>query len=148
MLSFGIFSIAAPWALVGLVSLPLIWWLLRLRPPVPTRIVFPPLELLRRLIDRKESPARIPLWLLALRLLMAMAFVAAVAHPLINAETRLFGDGPLYLIIDDDWASAGRWQTRRTALMNLIDHAERNGRSVALTRTAPPPGVRKPFRCN
>ena len=139
MLSFGIFSIDAPWALVGLVSLPLIWWLLRLRPPVPTRIVFPPLELLRRLIDRKESPARIPLWLLALRLLMGMAFVAAVAHPLINAETRLFGDGPLYLIIDDDWASAERWQTRRTALMNLIDHAERNGRSVALTRTAPPP---------
>ena len=103
MLSFGIFSIAAPWALVGLVSLPLIWWLLRLRPPVPTRLVFPPLELLRRLVGRKESPARIPLWLLALRLLMAIAFVAAAAHPLIDAETRLFGDGPLYLIIDDDW---------------------------------------------
>ena len=139
MLSLGALSLAAPWALVGLVSLPLIWWLLKLRPPVPERIVFPPLELLRRLVAERESPARIPPWLLVLRLLMAAAFVAAVAGPLLNAETRLFGAGPMYLIIDDDWAAASRWPARRAQLSELIDHAERNGRPVVLVRTAPPP---------
>lgn len=139
MLSFGFLSVVAPWALVGMVSLPLIWWLLKLRPPVPRRILFPPLELLRRLVPERESPARIPPWLLILRLLMAAAFVAAVAHPLLNAETRLFGSGPMYVIVDDDWAAAHRWTERKAALDELIDQAQRSGRSVALVRTAPPP---------
>jgi hypothetical protein len=139
VLSFGFLSVVAPWALVGMVSLPLIWWLLKLRPPVPRRILFPPLELLRRLLPERESPARIPPWLLILRLLMAAAFVAAVAHPLLNAETRLFGSGPMYVIVDDDWAAAHRWPERKAALDELIDQAQRSGRSVALVRTAPPP---------
>ncbi len=139
MLTLGTLSIAAPWALLGLASLPLIWWLLRLRPPVPTRVRFPPLELLRRLVAERESPARIPPWLLILRLLLAASLVAAVVQPLIDADTRLFGSGPLYVIVDDDWAAAGRWPARRAALGGLIDHAARSGRSVALVRTAPPP---------
>jgi hypothetical protein len=139
VLTLGMLSIAAPWALLGLVALPLIWWLLRLRPPVPTRIVFPPLALLRRLVGSRESPARIPPWLLFLRLMMAAVLVAAVAQLLLNAEARLSGKGPLYLIIDDDWAAANHWPPRRAALKSFIDHAARRSRPVVMVRTAPPP---------
>ncbi|MBT6095644.1 MAG: DUF4159 domain-containing protein, partial [Rhodospirillaceae bacterium] len=92
-----------------------------------------------RLVAERESPARIPPWLLVLRLLLAASLVAAVMQPLINAETRLFGSGPLYVIVDDDWASAQRWPARLEAMRGLIDHAGRSGRSVALVRTAPTP---------
>lgn len=139
MVSFGAFTLAAPWALAGLAALPLIWWLLRLRPPVPTRMVFPPLELLRRLVAHRESPMRIPPWLLLLRLAMAALFIAGFAQPLLDAENRLFGTGPMYLIVDDDWAAANRWPTRRAALGGFIDHAARSGRPVVLLRTASPP---------
>ena len=117
MLSLGSLSFTAPWALIGFVALPLIWWLLRLRPPAPVRVVFPPIVLLRRLIRRQESSARAPPWLLVLRFFVAAMFISALAHPLINAETQLVGPGPLYLIVDDDWASAGRWQMRRAAMI-------------------------------
>ena len=40
-LSFG-----APYILGALIVLPAVWWLLRVTPPLPRRIVFPPLRLL------------------------------------------------------------------------------------------------------
>ncbi len=144
MIGLGAFTVAAPWALAGLVSLPLIWWLLRLRPPVPRRIVFPPLELLRRLVARRESPVRIPPWLLALRLAMAALFVAGIAHPLLDSENRLYGSGPIYLVIDDDWAAAGRWPVRRAAMLGIVDDAARSARPVVVVRTAPPPEGAQP----
>ena len=139
MWTVGILTFAVPWALAGLVALPVIWWLLRLKPPVPRRIVFPPIILLRRLIPERESPARIPPWLLALRLTLAALIIAAAAVPLLNAETKLFGAGPLYVIVDDDWAAGPGWRARQTALQDLVDHAERQSRPVVLVPTAPAP---------
>ena len=40
---------AAPWVLLALPALPLLWWLLRVTPPAPRRIAFPALRLLRDL---------------------------------------------------------------------------------------------------
>src|SRR5688572_20861822 len=39
-------SFAEPLMLLGLVSLPALWWLLRVMPPRPRRIEFPPTKLL------------------------------------------------------------------------------------------------------
>ena len=36
---------AQPLVLLGLLSLPVLWWLLRLIPPQPRRIAFPPTRL-------------------------------------------------------------------------------------------------------
>tara|TARA_Y100001960_G_scaffold330751_1_gene425702 strand:+ start:107 stop:2845 length:2739 start_codon:yes stop_codon:yes gene_type:complete len=136
VLSLGFLSFNSPWVLIGFLALPLIWWLLQLYPPAPTRIVFPPIILLRRLISRQESPSEVPLWLFVLRLLAAVAFIFALAHPLINSGAPLKNLGPVYLIVDDDWASAGRWQVRRATMINFIERAARDDRSVVIVRTA------------
>jgi len=65
-LSFG-----APWILGALLVLPTIWWLLRVTPPLPRRVMFPPLRLLLGLSGDEETPARTPWWLLMLRLIAA-----------------------------------------------------------------------------
>jgi len=39
-------SFAEPLLLTGLLSLPVLWWLLRVMPPRPKRIEFPPTRLL------------------------------------------------------------------------------------------------------
>ncbi len=136
MLSFGFLSFNSPWVLISFLTFPLLWWLLRLYPPAPTRIIFPPILLMRRLISRQESPTQVPPWLLALRFTVVATFICALAHPLINAETQLKNAGPLYLIVDDDWASAGRWRARRTAMDNFIEQAAREDRSIILVLTA------------
>jgi hypothetical protein len=137
MLSLGALSFAAPWALAALAAIPALWWLLRVSPPSPVRIVFPPFRLLAGLSSREESAVRTPWWLLALRLALAVSLILGVARPLLNAG-ELAGSGPVYLLVDDGWASANSWAERQAALAHIIDRAERRGRAVVLLPTAPP----------
>src|ERR1700737_1319305 len=64
-------SFAEPLLLLGLFSLPVLWWLLRVMPPRPRRIEFPPTRLLFDIAPKEETPSRTPWWLTALRLLAA-----------------------------------------------------------------------------
>ena len=54
---------AEPLVLVGLLTLPVLWWLLRLIPPRPRRMIFPPTRLLLEIAPKEETPARAPWWL-------------------------------------------------------------------------------------
>ena len=131
-------SFAAPWALAGLAVLPLLWWLLRVTPPAPWRLRFPPIRFLLDLVTQEESAARTPWWLLVLRLVLAALVIVAAAQPLMNAAGVLRGSGPVVIIVDDGWASARDWPARRTYLANLVDEVERAGRTIAIVTTAPP----------
>ena len=137
MLALGPISFAVPWALAALVLLPAIWWLLRITPPAPWRVLFPPMRLLLGLIQREETATRSPPWLMVLRLALVSAVILAAAHPLLNAARWLRGAGPVILVIDDGWAAAARWPDRRAMAEALIDQAGRNQRPVMVVSTAP-----------
>ena len=126
----------APWVLVGLLALPLLWWLLRVTPPAPRSEVFPAVRFLLGLNATEETPARTPWWLLALRLLAAGLVIVALARPVIDAGSALAGRGPVLLVIDNGWASANDWVRRKEAAGALLDRAERAGRKAALLTTA------------
>ena len=64
---------AEPLVLIGLLTLPVLWWLLRLIPPRPRRIDFPPTRLLLEIAPKEETPARTPWWLTLMRLALAGA---------------------------------------------------------------------------
>ncbi len=70
--------------LLGLASLPVLWWLLRLVPPRPRRINFPPTRLLFEIAPKEETPSRTPWWLTLLRLSLAALCILAAAGPLWN----------------------------------------------------------------
>ncbi len=108
MLALGSFAFAAPWLLLALAALPIIWWLLRVTPPAPRRIVFPAIRLLLGLVPRDETPARTPLWLILLRMALAALVILALAHPLLNPQQRLAASGPILVVVDDGWAAAAR----------------------------------------
>ena len=61
-------AFAQPLILLGLLGLPVLWWLLRLVPPRPRRVDFPPTRLLFEIAPKEETPARTPWWLTLLRL--------------------------------------------------------------------------------
>ncbi|MEK9968518.1 MAG: BatA domain-containing protein, partial [Ferrovibrio sp.] len=84
MLSLGALAFATPWALAALIGLPVLWWLLRITPPQPRQVTFPPLRLLLLLRPKEETPAHTPWWLLALRLLIAALAILALAEPILN----------------------------------------------------------------
>ncbi|MBL8659079.1 MAG: DUF4159 domain-containing protein [Rhodospirillales bacterium] len=137
MLSLGPITFAAPWALAALAALPALWWLLRMSPPAPRRVRFPPLRFLVALASREETAARTPWWLLLLRLALVVAIIIACAQPLLNAQGGIAGSGPLVLIVDDGWAAAHDWKGRRSAMAALVERAGRADRPVVLVTTAP-----------
>jgi hypothetical protein len=126
-------AFAEPLILLGLLSLPVLWWLLRLVPPRPRRIDFPPTRMLFDIAPKEETPARTPWWLTLLRLTLAALVIIAAAGPLWNppiATSR--GSAPLLLLIDDGWGAAASWDARIRTAEELIARADADGRGVAI----------------
>ncbi len=124
---------AQPLILLGLLSLPVLWWLLRLVPPRPRQINFPPTRLLFEIAPKEETPARTPWWLTLLRLALAGLVIVAAAGPLWNPPVASRDRGaPLLILIDDGWAAAASWDARLRTGDELIARADADARGVAL----------------
>jgi len=133
---FG-FAFASPLVLLGLLSLPLIWWLLRLTPPRPKEEVFPPTRILSEIAPQEETPAQSPWWLTLLRLLMAALIVFALADPVRNAIEKRFSEaGPMLIVLDDGWTSGPEWEARVASTTSLLEEAKGNSRPVSLIFTS------------
>jgi len=132
-------AFAEPLVLLGLLSLPILWWLLRLIPPQPRRIDFPPTRMLFDLTPKEETPRRTPWWLTLLRLTLAALVIIAAAGPLWRppVETAV-SRAPLALIIDDGYPAAGTWDARMRTADDLVARAETDDRGVALIRLSEP----------
>lgn len=133
-------AFAAPIALAALAALPALWWLLRVTPPRPQRIAFPPLKLMADLAPQRETPARTPWWLLALRILIAALAILAVAGPVLNPAPSTEGEArdPLLILVDNGAAAARDWSGRVQLAESLIAGAGREGRGVAIVGLAEP----------
>jgi hypothetical protein len=126
-------AFAEPLVLLGLLSLPILWWLLRLVPPRPRRIDFPPARILFDIVPREETPARTPWWLTLLRLALAALVIIAAAGPLWNPPVATAtASAPLMLLIDDGFGAANTWDARMRTAEDLIARAEADGRGVAV----------------
>src|ERR1700738_2746912 len=126
-------SFAEPFLLLGLLSLPVRWGLLRVLPPRPRRIEFPPTRLLFDIAPKEETPSRTPWWLTALRLAAAALIILGAAGPNWN-PLGVAGGGttPLGVLLDDGWSAAASWDVRIKAADELIARAESDRRAVAL----------------
>jgi hypothetical protein len=132
-------SFAEPLLLLGLLSLPVLWWLLRVMPPRPRRIEFPPTRLLFDIAPKEETPSRTPWWLTALRLAAAALVILAAAGPIWNPQTGLAGSqAPLVILLDDGWSAASSWDTRIKAADELIANADSDRRGIALVPLSEP----------
>ncbi|PZQ51346.1 MAG: LytTR family transcriptional regulator [Rhodovulum sulfidophilum] len=138
------FAFAAPWLLVGLIALPVLWWLLRAVPPAPGRRAFPGVRLLLGLRDPEKMPERTPWWLLALRVLALGLAVLAFAGPVLNPRPRT-ADGPLLVLLDGGWGDAPDWAARMARAQVALEEAARDGRPAAvLSMTQPVPAETAP----
>jgi hypothetical protein len=132
-------SFAEPLLLLGLLTLPALWWLLRVMPPRPRRIEFPPTKLLFDIAPKEETPSRTPWWLTALRLTAAALVILAAAGPIWNPQAGLAGsNAPLVILLDDGWSAASSWEARIKAADELIAKADNDRRGVALVALSEP----------
>ncbi|MCL7405176.1 DUF4159 domain-containing protein [Paradonghicola geojensis] len=132
MFQLGPIGFAAPWLLIALVALPILWILLRAVPPAPIRRRFPGVALLLGLSDNEVQTDRTPWWLLLLRSLAVAAMIIGFAGPVLNPQQTDSGAGPLLIVTDGSWASARDWATRLDRIDAMVATAGRQGRTVAV----------------
>ncbi|MBS7540589.1 DUF4159 domain-containing protein [Ancylobacter lacus] len=133
-------AFTSPLILGALAGLPLLWFLLRLVPPRPRRVAFAPMRLLLDIPPKEETPARMPWWLTALRLLLAAFVIFAAAGPIWNPpSTGPAATGPVVLLIDSGWPAAATWEHRRAAAEGVIADADLENRGIVLIPTGEPP---------
>ena len=139
MMVLGGIGFTAPWLLLVLAALPILWLLLRAVPPAPVKRRFPGVALLLGLKDDETVSDRTPWWLLLLRMLAVAAIIIGLAGPVLNPEAeQAEGDGPLLFVLDGSWAGATRWPQQQEAIEAQLTRASRLGRTVGfLTLTRP-----------
>ena len=140
-------SFTYPWMLAGLAALPVIWLLLRLTPPRPQSVPFPPAALLLGLQASEKTPIRSPWWLTLLRMLVAAGVIAALAGPVIkpqSAATAAIAQ-PLVVVVDNGWAAASRWAKRQSFAEQLSSLVEEGGQTLYLLPTAGPSAPLSPL---
>jgi len=137
-MSFGALAFLNPWLLAALVTLPVIYWLLRTVPPHPRQITFPPTRILVGIENQEKTPAKSPWWLTLIRLLAAALLIFALAEPVLNPsrDAALEGTGPVAIVVDNGWAAASRWDERTRMIDRIIAEAEGQSRPIVVVPTA------------
>ncbi len=132
-----------PWVLSALASLPVIWFLLRIMPPRPMRVVLPTLRFLHGLSGDQHTPSHTPWWLLLLRLMIAGLIIGALAGPIYKPAAQLSGSGTLRIVMGNSWASAQNWDAQLRAAKDVVKRAGRQKRAIYVLSTAPSSGAER-----
>lgn len=118
------FTFGLPFILLGLIVLPVIWWLLRVTPPRPAKEIFPPLRILAKLNKQDQTASKSPWWLVLLRLTIAALIIIGFAQPMwVKDNNFTLGGHNLALLIDNSWPAAPNWQNHRNTAQRLIQDA-------------------------
>ena len=132
MTVLGGIGFTAPWILLALLALPVLWLILRAIPPAPVRRLFPGVALLLGLSDDESVSDRTPWWLLLLRMLAVAAIILGLAGPVLNPnEDQAEGCGPLLIVLDGSWAGATGWTEQMESVEAQLTRAGRAERTVA-----------------
>ncbi len=144
-----------PWVLGALLTLPLLWYLLRVTPPAPKHMFLPSIMFLKNLAPDKVSPAHTPWWILLLRILIISLIIIALAKPVINPSSDLPAgkNTAIRIIIDNGWSGAGIKNEIFNTAKNIIDKAKKEDRLVYILPMANEIGINQaqqfgPFNAN
>lgn len=132
-----------PLLLLALAALPLIWFILRVTPPGPKRLVLPTAQFLFGLEKEDQTPARTPWWLILLRLLIFTLLVIGLARPVLNPKPLLENTQSLLIILDNGWSSSASWSSQKNAALEVLSKARAHNSAVQIVMTAPEPGKKQ-----
>ncbi len=136
MLELGFIGFLNPWLLLGLLSFPLVWILLRITPPSPRRITFPALRLLLGLKGTTSKPQKTAWWLIILRLLILLLVILALAEPVYAPEKGTNNNLNTLIILDNDWASASSKSKQLQTLKSVLERRKGHDVTTAILSTA------------
>ncbi len=137
-MNIGPLFFAQPWALIGLIALPIIFWLMRATPPAPQRATLPSLALLDGLNPDEETPANTPWWIIALRFTAAAAAIIGFSQPVFQPvpQNAVASNTSTLVIVDDGWTSANQWSDITKTISSATDQVTDTGGDIRIIFSA------------
>lgn len=133
------FVFLSPWALFGLLALPVLWYVLKITPPKPRHVRFPGIRILQELQTTESSATQAPWWLLLLRLALVTMLIFALSRPVFHQNALVSAlEGPLVLVIDNDWSMADGWRDHLNSAHRLVEVADEAALEILIVATASP----------
>ena len=136
MLDLGIIGFLNPWLLLGLITLPVVWLILRITPPAPKKITFPALRLLFGLQGSTSKPQKTAWWLILLRILILVILILALSEPIYAPVKRTDNNYNTLVLLDNDWASTNSWTKQLATLRSVLEQNKGSNKQVAVLTTA------------
>jgi len=128
-------AFAAPLVLGALVLLPALYYVLRVTPPPPQRVIFPPTALFLQENQVPSEALRTPWWIVLLRLVLLAAVILAASGPVWRPPLSS-GNGPVLIVLDDTWPAGPHWTQRIAFARAKLDSAAQAERVAALALTS------------
>ena len=136
-MELGPLLFATPLALLGLIGLPLLWFVLRATPPQPKEQSLPSFALFEDMPTQEETPDKTPWWIILLRMLIALLAIIGLATPIwspVQSADESGSNADLLLLIDDGWTAASDWSQIEDAAIGTLNATDRD-RGVYLLST-------------
>lgn len=127
-----VMSFAYPLILLGLLVLPVLWFLLRAMPPSPKKVIFGGIGLLLGLQDDTQVAAHTPWWLVVLRLATIAALLIGLAGPHIAPSVSSENPERVLIAIDNGWVSQGQTQINAQVLDMVFEQAREADQTLAV----------------
>jgi hypothetical protein len=126
-----------PIFLLALLSLPLLWLIIRNLPPPAATIRFPAFFLLPQIGNASRISKKSPLWLLLFRILLAAIIIFLFSRPYLKPDAEGYNvnsSSNLLIVIDDSFSAAQYWPEIIEKAKNVARDAEANSSKIALVR--------------
>lgn len=135
-ISSSLSGFGAPAMLWGLLSLPVMWRLMRSTPQKPVNVDFPAVTFLFNLVSKTIAPLHMPWWQKLNRVTAAGLLITGLAHPGMGAPGLSDGgDGPVMLVLGNDWSAGRNWTQRLKYADSILTRAADAGQKIIILKT-------------
>ncbi len=116
--------------LLGLITLPIIFFIIRFYPPVPKEKEYSSFFLLKDIVRKNSSKAKFPLWLLIFRLLLCLLVILFFSDPYLTTAKQTGNYKNYTIIADNGWSISNNWQNYKNIIKEISIEAENKKKEI------------------
>ena len=134
---FNIINFGNILALTSVISLPILFFILKFYPPSPKRANFSSLFLLKDIVVKNTAKSKYPIWLLIYRLLICLLVILFFSKPYITKDSDIENYKNYVIIADNGWSIANNWENYKNIIKQISLQAESKNKSLHLYFSSP-----------
>ena len=118
------------YALFGLISLPIIFFIMKLYPLNPRKTEFSSFFILSKISQKNTAKTKSPLWLLFFRILLCFFIILFFSKPFLTINNQIEKFKNYVIIADNGWSISSNYQNYKNIIKEISLEAEKNKKEI------------------